>query len=127
MAGDDASAAAAGAAAATPGIATEGFDPASLNDKWGEVLVGLETKQQEDLQAVTLEELREEYSVYLQLVNTHPRMLVGREVPALSGEDGETETMRDEADALSWQESIKQLLNKEAADRVSRKTEDVGR
>ena len=122
MGGDDPNPAAPGA---TPGVAEEGVDPDSLKDQWGEILTGLETRQQEELRETALTEIREEFPTYLELINTHPRMLVGKELPGLSGEDDDVDIPRDEADAKSWQEAVSQLLNKDIQDRVSRKTEAV--
>jgi len=50
-------------------------------------------------------------------------MLVGTEVPALQGEPGQMETLRDANDAREWQEAVKQLLTDEVRERATREME----
>lgn len=50
-------------------------------------------------------------------------MLVGQQVPALQGEDGEMETLRDADDAREWQDAVKTLLTDEVRERATREME----
>ena len=70
------------------------------------------------LQSAQLDAAREEYSAYFDALETHPRQLVGQQVPALDGSDG-TEMLRDTNDAREWQDAVKELLVKEVNSRVS--------
>ena len=65
-----------------------------------------------------LKEVREEHANYFNAINQHPRMLVGQEVPSLTGEG--MEVLRDSADAKEWQEAVKGLLMQEIHDRADR-------
>lgn len=51
-------------------------------------------------------------------------MLVGTSVPALNGEDGQMETLRDAADAREWQEAVKSLLTEEVRERATAAMEE---
>lgn len=51
-------------------------------------------------------------------------MLVGTQVPALQGKDGEMETLRDANDAREWQEAVKQLLTEEVRERATKSMEE---
>lgn len=51
-------------------------------------------------------------------------MLVGQQVPALNGAEGEMETLRDAADAREWQEAVKQLLTEEVRERATKAMEE---
>ena len=51
-------------------------------------------------------------------------MLVGKEVPSLTGPEGSTETLRDANDAREWQEAVKQLLTEEVRERATRSLEE---
>lgn len=51
-------------------------------------------------------------------------MLVGQQVPALNGKEGEMETLRDAADAREWQEAVKQLLTEEVRERATKSMEE---
>lgn len=68
--------------------------------------------------------MREEYTKYFEALETHPRLLVGREVPKIGGRDGEMERLRDSTDAKEWQDAIKSLLVEEVKDRAVRRAED---
>lgn len=57
---------------------------------------------------------RAEYENYFQALETHPRLLVGKEVPAI-GKDG-METLKDSNDAKEWQEAVRELLIQEIQD-----------
>lgn len=71
-----------------------------------------ETARQESLTA-----MRDEYATYFNLVETPPRMLVGKSVPSLDP-DKDTEIIRDANDARDYQEAAKSLLAKELGSRV---------
>lgn len=66
-------------------------------------------------------EVRNDFPKYFDALRQHPRMLVGKQVPSITG-DG-METIRDSADAREWQDAVKQLLTEEANDRASRTAE----
>lgn len=59
---------------------------------------------------------RAEYENYFNALETHPRLLVGTQVPAI-GKDG-METLRDSNDAKEWQEAVRELLIQEIDDGV---------
>lgn len=50
-------------------------------------------------------------------------MLVGTQVPALNGKDGDMETLRDANDAREWQEAVKSLLTEEVRERATTEME----
>ena len=60
------------------------------------------------------EATRSEYENYFQALETHPRLLVGTQVPAI-GKDG-METLKDSNDAKEWQEAVRELLIEEVND-----------
>jgi len=86
-------------------------------------LGGLSQKFEENVTAAfqqqALQGIQTEYKPYFDALSQHPRMLVGREVPALNGEDGAMETLRDADDAREWQEAVKQLLTDEVRERAT--------
>jgi len=98
-------------------------DAASYDQNWADVLGGLETRQSEEFQASSLAEVQTEYPKYFDALQQHPRMLVNKEVPSLTGEG--MERLRDSADAAEWQEAVKLHLLQEIKDRTSRKMDDV--
>lgn len=51
-------------------------------------------------------------------------MLVGQQVPSLTGKEGEMETLRDASDAREWQEAVKVLLTEEVRERATRSMEE---
>lgn len=51
-------------------------------------------------------------------------MLVGTEVPSLTGPEGSMETPRDVNDAREWQDAVKQLLTEEVRERATRSIEE---
>lgn len=70
--------------------------------------------------------MREEYKKYFETIETHPRMLVGQQVPKIGGAEGELETLRDTDDAREWQEAVKSVLIEEVKDRAATALEDQG-
>jgi hypothetical protein len=66
--------------------------------------------------------VREEHKQYFDALEQPARLLVGKQVPRIDGEDG-TETLRDTADVKDWQEAVKSLLVQEVRDRASRALE----
>lgn len=87
------------------------------------MLEGLETRTSEEHQTAALTEVREEYPKYFEAIESHPRSLVGKEVPKADGSG--METLRDSQDAREWQEQIKLQLAQEVKDRASRKVDEV--
>ncbi len=62
--------------------------------------------------------MQAEHPAYFVALKQHPRLLVGKEVPAI-GREG-METLSDEADARSWQEAMKEVLKDEIVSRAER-------
>ena len=91
-------------------------------------LGGLSQKFEETTQSAfqgqALEEVQKEFGPYFDQLRQHPRMLVGTQVPALNGKEGEMETLRDAADAREWQEAVKVLLTEEVRERTTVAMED---
>jgi len=108
-----------GDAPAAAEAATSTLDARTLEPKWAEVLTGLETKQFQEFQAVAVNEIKTEYKGYVDLLNAHPRTLVGQKVPSLQDPSKE-EVLRDSTDAKEWQEAVQQALGQEVRDRISR-------
>ena len=82
-----------------------------------------EERQAEALHNTALAEVREEHSKYFDHLEQHARLLVGKEVPSLTG-DG-TEVLRDTADAREWQEAVKSILVQEVQARTDAKKEEL--
>ena len=110
---------AADAAAAVPPAGEAGFtrDAAEFGDNWAAVLTGLEERQNTELTAVAVTDVKTEYAQYIEAVEQAPRYLVGKSVPRADGAEG-TETLRDAEDARNWQEEIKTQLAREVQSRV---------
>lgn len=102
-----------------------GFDATALDSNWGDVLSGLESRTNEELEFIALEDVKSEFASYVNAVNTPPRMLVGTKVPKLGGAPGEEETLRDSRDAAEWQETVKVQLAAEVKSRASRSRDEV--
>jgi hypothetical protein len=85
----------------------------------GELSTKLEEKVTNEFLTAAIAEAREDHPKYFEALETHPRMLVGRQVPRLDGQDG-YEVIRDAADAREWQDAVKQLLGDDVRDRASR-------
>lgn len=77
-----------------------------------------ETKVNEAYQQAALEDVRTEHGNYFEAIQQHPRLLVGREVPAI-GKEG-TETLTTSEDAKEWQEAVKHVLAEEVRSRASK-------
>lgn len=61
--------------------------------------------------------MKTEHAKYFEVLNKHPRMLVGQEVPAI-GREG-MEKLKSSEDAREWQDAVKQLLAEEVQSRAS--------
>lgn len=61
--------------------------------------------------AAAYDHARQEYSKYFEALEVHPRMLVGKQVPSMSGEGAET--LKSTQDARDWQEAVKEILQQE--------------
>lgn len=97
----------------------------ALPDKpvdWGAVSMGVEETLVRAHQETALAEVREEHKAYIEALEKHPRLLIGKEVPSLEGEG--TETLRDSQDAQEWQEAVKSLLVADINARVQTKMGD---
>jgi hypothetical protein len=66
---------------------------------------------QQSYQSAALEEVQKEHAKYFEALEQHPRLLVGVQVPSITG-DG-METLRTSEDAKEWQEAVKSVLVKE--------------
>jgi len=62
-------------------------------------------------QSHAYEAVKQEHGRYFDALEIHPRMLVGKEVPALNGEG--METLKDASDAREWQDAIREILVQE--------------
>lgn len=118
---------AAGGTGAAPGedgagSAVGSVDFADIRDDFGRLSVSLEEESFKLHQNSALEEVQTEYPKYFEALKSHPRMLVGQQVPAI-GKEG-TEVLRDSGDAKDWQDAVKQLLTDEVRARASRFAED---
>lgn len=100
---------------------------ASVTDvqpRFGELSTQLEEKIARGHHTEALEEVKAQYTKYFEALDQHPRMLIGKDVPKIGGDEGETETLRDAADAREWQDAVKQSLVEEVRDRASRALEE---
>lgn len=68
------------------------------------------------LQEEALAEVRTEHAQYFKALETHPRLLVGTEVPAI-GKEG-TEKLKDTDDAKEWQDAVKSILIEEVREKA---------
>lgn len=84
--------------------------------------VSFENRAQEMYLQQALQDVQAEHGNYFAALEQHPRLLVGREVPAI-GRDG-METLRDTDDAREWQEAVKSILLEEAKDRARRSLDE---
>lgn len=66
--------------------------------------------------------MKTEHAKYFEVLEKHPRLLVGTQVPAI-GKEG-METLRDTDDAREWQEAVKSILVEEVRDRATRSMEE---
>jgi hypothetical protein len=82
--------------------------------KLGELSVKLEDAITTQLRKQAFDATRNEYENYFQALETHPRLLVGTQVPAI-GKEG-METLKDSQDAKEWQEAVRELLIQEVDD-----------
>jgi hypothetical protein len=83
-----------------------------------------ETTTTQAFQQQALAQVQQEFTPYFEALRKHPRLLVGTQVPRLTGEDGQMETLRDPADAREWQEAVKSLLTAEIQDRAEKSLEE---
>lgn len=73
-------------------------------------------------QAAALEEVRKEHGKYFEALEQHPRLLVGAQVPSITG-DG-METLRSTDDAKEWQEAVKSVLAKDVQARAQKSMDE---
>src|SRR5690606_17112873 len=129
--GAEAAAAGDGSAAqqsSAPAVGT--FDADSIAPKWGEMATAFETNQTELLHQESLATVREEFPKYFEAISQHPRLLIGKEVPAADGStnaDGtpRMERLRDAQDAASWQDAVKHQLAAEVKSRTDARVEEM--
>lgn len=69
-------------------------------------------------QNAAYEAVKTEHSQYFDLLDKHPRLLAGQQVPAI-GKEG-VEVLRDANDAREWQDAVKSLLVAEIRSRASK-------
>lgn len=120
-AGGDPADAAAGAGAGDQGGAGA-LDAAVLVPKLGELSTKFEEATTQAYRQAAYDEVREEHGQYFTALEQHPRLLVGREVPAI-GKEG-METLNSTEDAKDWQDAVKSLLVQEINDRASRQLDE---
>lgn len=77
-----------------------------------------EETQTKTLERESLAAVQQEYGKYFEAAGKPARMLVGQEVPSLTGPG--MERLRDSADARDWQEAVKQMLVGEVESRVEK-------
>lgn len=99
------------------------IDSGSLDETWGEVSEAIETELGKLYANEALEEVKNEHGKYFEEMQKHPRLLVGAEVPSVTG-DG-MEVLRDSEDAREWQEAVKSLLMAEVSARADRLRESM--
>ncbi len=87
--------------------------------KLGELSTAFEESTTRAYHEASLEEARKEYSNYFDAISKPARVLVGAKVPKIDGTEGE-ETLRDEADVLSWQSAVKTILADEIRGRATK-------
>lgn len=95
-----------------------------VSAKLGELTTALEEKVTNQFLETAMAEVREEHAPYFEAIEQHPRLLVGKQVPAI-GKEG-METIRDAADARDWQEAVKGLLVDEVKSRASTAMDENG-
>lgn len=67
-------------------------------------------------------EVQKDHPKYFEMLQKHPYMLAGQQVPRLDGAEG-METLRDSEHAKQWQDAVKHLLVEEIRDRTTRAVE----
>jgi hypothetical protein len=67
--------------------------------------------------------VRKEHAKYFEMLDKHPRLIVGAEVPDLTSEDGMT-VLKDAAAAKDWQEAAATVLAQEVQTRASKGMEE---
>lgn len=100
------------------------MDYAAVSKDLGGLSQKFEETTHSAFQAQSLEAVQTEYKSYFDALRQHPRMLVGTEVPSLTGPEGSMETLRDANDAREWQEAVKTLLTEEVRERTTRVLEE---
>lgn len=130
-ASDDAGGDAAGSAERpdAPGGATDlpadwTADASDFLPKLGKLSSALEETVIKRYQQESFDQAREDYEKYFEALETHPRLLVGTQVPAI-GKEG-METLRDSNDAKEWQEAVRSLLVQEVEEATQQKLEESG-
>lgn len=67
--------------------------------------------------------MRTERAKYFEALETHPRLMVGQEVPTLDGTDT-MEVLRSTEDAREWQEAVKSILVEEVRSKANAAMEE---
>jgi hypothetical protein len=99
-------------------------DADSYIPKLGQLSTVLEEKVTKEFQEEAFNAAREEYENYFKALETHPRLLVGTEVPAI-GKEG-MERLKDSDDAKEWQEAVRGILIEDIEERTQTKLEESG-
>lgn len=86
-------------------------EPSVVIPQLGNLSNAIEQNLVEGYRSAAFEEMRQQHARYFEALEVHPRMLVGRQVPSLTGEG--TETLKDSRDAGEWQEAVKEILVQE--------------
>lgn len=99
-------------------------DASDFLPKLGKLSSALEETVIKKYQQEAFDQAREDYEKYFEALETHPRLLVGTQVPAI-GKEG-METLRDSNDAREWQEAVRSLLVQEVEEATQQKLEESG-
>jgi hypothetical protein len=70
------------------------------------------------------QDVQREHAKYIQALQQHPRTLVGKQVPSMTGEG--METLKDAADAREWQGAVADILTKEVESRAGEWIQSAG-
>jgi len=102
-----------------------GFDATPVVAELSVATEKISERIEQSFRTAAMDSLREKADPrYFDLVDIHPRRLVGMKVPALSP-NGEDILIRDTEDAKSWQEATKELINEEIDSQVKTRQQDV--
>ena len=97
-------------------------EASAYDDHWVEVADSITDRFYEGHRQAVIQEAREALAPQINALNTHPRLLVGTQVPSLT--DDKMITLRDSQDAADWQSALSVLINQEVDARVEARAEE---
>lgn len=103
---------AAPAAPVQPEPAAVVADDKELVAQIGELSTKLEERFTESFRAEAVEQAKQDYPHYIELLNMHPLELIGKELPAIDGSDNKV-TLRTAEEIKDWQEAVKVIMQRE--------------